>query len=161
MLPIWLPDGRLAWRTPDRRNYKIRDLQTGREEWLLKDSSVAWVISPRFAPSGDALALSDGETGLFLLTWPGRQERKLREGAFEVMGWSADSEWVYAHQRFGRNVIRVSRRTGTAEIVGSFPVGNLPQASCSLMPDDSAVICGVRESEAEAWIMEHFDPNIR
>ena len=29
--PIWLPDGRLAWQTPDRQNYRIRDLLTGRD----------------------------------------------------------------------------------------------------------------------------------
>ena len=46
--PIWLPDGRLAWQTPNGQNYRIRDLLTGRDEYLFKDSSVgAWVLTQR------------------------------------------------------------------------------------------------------------------
>ena len=50
---IWLPDGRLAWPTPDKRNYRIRDLRTGRDEYLLRDDSLGWVFHPRFSPRGD------------------------------------------------------------------------------------------------------------
>jgi TolB protein len=41
--PIWLPDGRLAWQTTDHTNYRIRDLETGREElWRTSASRKSW-----------------------------------------------------------------------------------------------------------------------
>ena len=78
--PIWLPDGRLAWQTPNGQNYRIRDLLTGRDEYLFKDSSVgAWVLDPTFSPRGDQLVLRSNRygPGLWLLSWPSRNERWL------------------------------------------------------------------------------------
>ena len=53
----WLSDGRLAWRTPDARNYRIRDLASGREELLVKNPEVGWVFEPHFSPRGDQVAV--------------------------------------------------------------------------------------------------------
>ena len=53
----WLPDGRLAWQTPDARNYRIRDLASGREELLVKNPEVGWVFEPHFSPRGDQVAV--------------------------------------------------------------------------------------------------------
>ena len=79
----WFPDGRLAWLTPDSRNFRIRDLTSGREETLVKNPKVGWVFSPRFSPRGDKVAVNwnrsrkAGQVGLWLLSWPSRGERFL------------------------------------------------------------------------------------
>ena len=167
--PVWLPDGRLAMRTPDGRNYRIRDLQTDREELLVNDPSISWVSNLSFAPTGDVLTLYQNRrkgdqvvtAALFRLTWPGRQAHKLLDGLVEAIGWSADSEWVYTFPREGRDVTRVSSRSGASEMIGSFPVGSLSESACSLTPDRSAIICSLEESESDAWLMENFDPRIR
>ena len=36
-LVTWFPDGRVAWQTPNVRNYRIRNVTTGSEEMLLAD----------------------------------------------------------------------------------------------------------------------------
>ena len=53
----WLSDGRLAWQTQDARNYRIRDLASGREELLVKNPEVGWVFEPHFSPRGDQVAV--------------------------------------------------------------------------------------------------------
>ena len=162
--PIWLPDGRLAWQTPDRQNYRIRDLLTGRDEYLFKDASVFRGVDPRFSPRGDQLVLrsdeSDGhEPGLLLLSWPSREERFLARQVWPI-GWSADGEWIYAIQPAGWALVRVSPRTDRTETIGQFPVG-LSVNTCDLTPDRDAIVCSLIERKSDAWVMENFDPDIR
>jgi len=156
--PIWLPDGRLAWQTPDRQNYRIRDLWTGRDEYLFKGASVFRGVDPRFSPRGDQLVLQY-EAGLLLLSWPSREERFLPRQVRPI-GWSADGEWIYAIQPDGRALVRVSQRTGGTETIGQFPVG-LDVGICDLMPDRDAVVCSLIERKSDAWVMENFDPDIK
>ncbi len=80
----WLPDGRLAWQTTDARNLRIRDLASGGDELLLKANSVGAVSWPRFSPRGDQVAVfwnrtntKNGPRGIWLVSWPGREERFL------------------------------------------------------------------------------------
>jgi Tol biopolymer transport system component/tRNA A-37 threonylcarbamoyl transferase component Bud32 len=170
--PIWLPDGRLAWQTPDRQNYRIRDLATGRDEYLFKDGSRFGWFDPRFSPRGDSLVLRpdwDGlawraggagvEAGLLLLSWPTREERFLARHV-EPIGWSANGEWIYAIQPGDGQVVRVSARTGETRTTGQFPAG-LRVNSCDLTPDRDAIVCSLVEPKSDAWIVEHFDPEIR
>jgi Tol biopolymer transport system component len=160
--PIWLPDGRLAWQTPDRQNYRIRDLWTGRDEYLFKDTSVgAWVFDPRFSPRGDRLVLgwNRDEPGLWLLSWPSRTERRLAP-QLRPIGWSVDGEWIYAIQPAGRAIVRVSPRTGGTETIGQFPVG-LQITTCDLTPNRDAIVCSLNDLKSDAWVMENFDPDIR
>jgi Tol biopolymer transport system component len=162
--PIWLPDGRLAWLTPDRQNYRIRDLSTGRDEYLFKETSVFRGVDPRFSPRGDQLVLgadeSDGrELGLLLLSWPSREERFLARQVRPI-GWSADGEWIYAIQPVGRALVRVSQRTEETQTIGQFPVG-LDILSCDLTPDRDAIVCSLNARKSDAWVMENFDPDIR
>ena len=102
-LLTWLPDGRLAWPTPGNQNYRIRDLRTGRDEYLLNDDSFGWVFLPQFSPRGDQVAVGwnrrmkqPSDPGLWLLSWPGREERRLTPEELVPIGWSTDGEWIYA-----------------------------------------------------------------
>jgi Tol biopolymer transport system component len=160
---LWLPDGRLAWQTPDQQNYRIRDLWTGRDEYLFKDQSGGRWVDPRFSPRGDQLVLSDRhQGGLLLLSWPGREERFL-ERHVRPIGWSKDGEWIYAivaTQYRGGTLVRMSSRTFGTETIGQFPVG-LVVNGCDLMPDRDATVCSLTELKLDAWVMENFDPDIR
>jgi Tol biopolymer transport system component len=166
--PIWLPDGRLAWPTPDVRNYRIRDLQTGSDEHLLKDDSIGWVFNPRFSPRGDQVVVwwnrrvkQPYDPGLWLLSWPGREERRLNSENLMPIGWSADGDWIYATPFAGPAIVRVSTRTGKTERVGQFPVGTLENNRCDLTPERSAIICSLTEQKSDVWMMENFDPEVR
>jgi Tol biopolymer transport system component len=163
-LVTWLPDGRLAWQTADARNYKIRDLETGKDELLMKEPLVGWVFMPRFSPEGDRVAVyrnRPGDRGLWTLSWPGRQERLLAPGTISPDGWSPDGEWIYGHERDSASIVKVSVRTGTVEQVGTFPVGWLGTNVCNLSPDGHTLICSLAETKADAWVIDHFDPRAR
>jgi serine/threonine protein kinase/WD40 repeat protein len=166
----WLSDGRLAWQTSDARNYRIRDLASGREELLVKNPEVGWVFEPHFSPRGDQVAVfwnraegTELERGLWLLSWPGREARKLAPNLWPF-GWSVNGDWIYAYEASTSAVVRVSPRTSTIEPVGSFPQGTLevPEVSdCSLTPDRQAIVCAVSEKYADAWIVDDFDPDVQ
>jgi Tol biopolymer transport system component len=174
-LVTWLPDGRLAWQTPDAQNYRIRNLRTGREELLVKDPSVGWVFDPEFSPSGDQVAVFYNRKdrtaslfnfvlgrGLWTLSWPAREERFLAP-ELSPAGWSPDGQWIYALATSGHPaIVRVSARTGTVEPVGTIPVGS-PRpwgelGGCDVTPDGRAVVCSVGAVNADAWQIEGFDP---
>jgi serine/threonine protein kinase len=158
----WLPDGRLAWPVPGARNYRIRDLATGREENLLTDESRGWLIRVRFSPLGDRLAAfwnrpTEGR-GLWTLTWPGREPRFLALDLWPV-GWSADGQWIYAHKHGDGVMLRVSPISGKAERVGAFP-GMTQEGGCDLTPDRHAIVCSLLERHSDAWLVERFDPEV-
>jgi Tol biopolymer transport system component len=167
-LLAWLPDGRLAWQTPDARNYRIRDLKTGREERLVENESVGWVFQPRYSAAGTEVVVDwnrrvNGAPGLWVMTWPGREARQIGP-LLQPIGWSADGQWIYAAPRSGRALVRVSPRTGTSEPVGAFPLGSLGQpgqGGCALAPDRTSIICSLIEQTSDAWLVLDFDPELR
>lgn len=162
--PRWLPDGRLAWQTPNGRDHRIRDMTTGREEWLVGNDA-GWTFEPHFSPNRDLIAFhwnrgapSAKDSGLWLLSWPGRQRRLLAVGLFPL-GWSSDGRWVYAFRGLHqiRTVLRVSVATGAVETVASFPRGYFSQEMCTQTPDRRALICAMTESSRDAWVIDGFD----
>jgi Tol biopolymer transport system component len=161
----WFPDGRLAWQTSDVRNYRIRDLASGHDELLVKNPEVGWIFEPTFSPQGDQVAVFwnriDGpqqRRGLWVLSWPSREARLIAPD-FVPFGWSEDSDWIYAFEHSMSTIVRVSPRTTKIEPLGSFPRGHLFAKSCSLTPDRQATVCSLYESVADAWIVDHFDPD--
>jgi Tol biopolymer transport system component/tRNA A-37 threonylcarbamoyl transferase component Bud32 len=160
----WWPDGRLLWQTADARNFRIRDLKSGRDEMLVKDESRGWVFEPHLSPRSDRVAVfwnrSDGRRGLWVLSWPGREERYLAPH-LRPQGWSQDGQWIYAHSDSGRTIVKIHADSGKSEPVATLPAGSLQGNTCSLTPDRQALICSVSEAKADAWLMEHFDPTPR
>ena len=164
---VWLPDGRLAWPTSDARNYRIRDLAGGQEELLVKNPEAGWVFDPTFSPQADQVAVhwnrTDGpqrRRGLWVLSWPAREERFIAPNLRPV-GWSENGDWIYAFEDSKSEIVKVSPRTTKIEPVGTFPRGQLFGGSCSLTPDRQATVCSLFEGVTDAWIVDHFDPDIQ
>jgi WD40 repeat protein len=163
----WLPDGRLAWRTPDGVNYRIRDLASGHEELLMRPEFGGYPSYPHFSPNNEQVAIFwiTGRSGLYVLSWPSRVPRLLAPDLAPI-GWSQDGEWIYAlravqpfkAQNSTSALWRVSSRTSSVEAIGSFPIGYLTRGACSLTPDRPAVICALAEENSDAWIIDDFDP---
>jgi serine/threonine protein kinase/Tol biopolymer transport system component len=164
----WLADGRLLWTVPGSQNYVIRDLQSGKEELLLSQpkapiKSLGWLGDLRVSPNGNQIAVwwnrpGDTEDGMWLLEWPSRESRMLVPGDHYPAGWSADGQFIYGFEYLGRNVVKVSATTGKAQPIGAFPVGALE--GCDVSPDAKIVICAVRETKSDAWLVENFDPKL-
>jgi serine/threonine protein kinase/Tol biopolymer transport system component len=159
--PIWLADGRLAWQTPDRQNYRIRDLATGRDEYLFTDSVKTFVSDLVFSPNGDHIAMRkyDEESGLWVMSWPGRQVRALAWHT-TPFGWSADGEWIYAVSYPGPAIVRVSSKTGAQQRIEHFPVP-LQANVCDVTPKRDAIVCGIVDEKSDAWMMQDFDRDVR
>jgi eukaryotic-like serine/threonine-protein kinase len=163
--PVWLPDGRLAWQTPDRQNYNIRDLATGRDEYLLsevvKSTSVSELV---FSPRGDQVAMHWDWSGpaLWLVSWPGRLVRRLAPH-MTPFGWSVDGEWIYgvAYVPYpGPAIVRVSSKTGTLQRIKHVPIP-LQATVCDLTSKGEAVVCSFAEEKSDAWMMQDFDRDAR
>jgi DNA-binding winged helix-turn-helix (wHTH) protein/Tol biopolymer transport system component len=158
----WVSDTRLAWSTPDKRNFHIRDITTGREELLVKDPLVGWVHYPRFSPRGDRVAVfwdRGGYRGLWLLSWPGRVERLLAPDLFPI-GWTPDGRWIYAYRFDSREVVRVAVETGRVESVTRFPMGSLNWRACDFSESKDILVCSLDETKSDAWLIENFDPHV-
>ena len=164
---MWLPDGRLAWPTSDARNYRIRDLASGQEELLVENPEVGWVFDPAFSPQGDQVALywnrTDGaqrRRGLWVLSWPAREERFIAPN-LRPAGWSEKGDWIDAFEDSKSEIVKVSLRTAKIESVGAFPRGQLSGGSCGLTHDRQAIVCSLFEGVTDAWIVDHFDPDVQ
>ena len=161
--PIWLADGRLAWQTPDRQNYRIRDLATGRDDYLFTDSVSTGVSDVVFSPKGDHIAMRryQEESGLWLMPWPGRQARHLASH-MTPFGWSADGEWIYAisYPYPGPAIVRVSSKSSARQRIEHLPVP-LHANVCDLTPKRDAIVCSIVEEKSDAWMMQDFDRDAR
>ena len=165
----WLPDGRLAWRTADGVNYRIRDLANGHEELLMRSNLGGYPSYPHFSPNNEQVAIYwiTSRSGLYVLSWPSREPRFIAPNLAPI-GWSQDGEWIYALQAMApykaqnstSALMRVSPRTSRVERIGSFPTGSLRRGSCSLTPDRQAIVCALAEENSDAWIIDDFEPDI-
>ena len=165
----WLADGRLLWTVPGSENYVIRDLQSGKEELLLSQPKdphrVAWMAGgfARLAERQAARGLVEpsratprmgcgSSTGL----------RETRACSFRAITILLDGPPTGSSssgiEYLGRDVVRVSTATGKAQPIGAFPQGALE--GCDVSPDAKIVICAVRETKSDAWLVENFDPKL-
>jgi serine/threonine protein kinase len=159
----WAPDGRVMWqqRTPEKGiNYRLRDLATGAEELLTRDSA-SFVSSPRFAPDGRRVVFQWGRvpstrTGLWLLDWPARTEHRFGNLSGRVLGWSAGGEALYVipfpSARVRSGIYRLSADSGAAELVTTVPSGGI--VSGSVIPGESSIVASIRERGGDAWTID-------
>ena len=168
----WTPDGRVAWQQltgQNYLNYRIRDLTSGREEFLAKEGSHGWIFEPKFSPRGDRVAVywnrpHRERVGLWALSWPDRGEQYLKESA-SPLGWSPDGHWIYAlsvkmPEVGAQDILRISARTGESQIVASMPTGTIDRSG-DVMPDGRHVVCSVKEYKSDAWLIENFGSSLR
>jgi Tol biopolymer transport system component len=157
----WMPDGKLLWQLPGSHDYAIHDLASGARETLAgRASDRQWTADARFAPRGDRLALwinrGSDKTALTVMRWPERTEESILDGPFFPAGWSPAADWVYAYEYLGRQVVRVPAAGGKPQPIGRFPSGAIE--GCSVTADGRTILCGVGETNSDAWLVENFDP---
>ena len=158
----WLPDGRLIWLAPGGRDYRITDVTSGRQENVITDTVVGMPGDARVSPSGSDIAIwwnrTDVKTsGLWTIGWPDRTPRLVKPGPYRPSAWSPDGRYIYVYEWGGQTVARVTAATGEMQTIGKFPVGTLE--GCSVTRDGQAVVCSLRETKSDAWLVEHFDPD--
>ena len=167
----WLPDGRVLdpagfkeLRDPRSKVRRPRVALQG----MGRSETVARMVarSERFPRNGHQLALwwqparmGEQDDGLWLMEWPSRAARKLLVGDHDPAGWK--------HQTTGRSMpmsisVGVSSefppQRARRSPLDSFPQGALE--GCDVSPDAKIVICAVRETKSDAWLVENFDPKL-
>jgi Tol biopolymer transport system component len=166
----WTPDGQIAWQEPEPgnfANYRIRNLVNGQES-LLADASVGgWLLGLRFSPRGDEVAVSWNRRphqALYVLSWPGRAEHFVKTG-MSPLGWSPDGRWIYASADVNHKEIwLVSPTTGEARLLVTLPSGEIVETDGDggdVTQDGRYLILSVHERQADAWLIENFDPRVK
>ncbi len=164
LLTAWTPDGRLMWQevtSMNQMNYRIRDLSTGQDSFLLPGSRYGWVFLPEFAPGGKELAVfwnrTGGPRGLYVFSWPALVPRLMTTATYWPMGWSADGGAVIAADE--RGVWSVSTRNGQSSPLSREPLAS--EDGGDVTPDGHYFVSSVSAGTADAWLIEHFDPQAR
>jgi hypothetical protein len=168
----WLGNDRVIWQTAGSHNYAVQSLDSAQYELMLQGTAAehesGWLSELHAARSGTRIAYwwnspnGEDEDGLWTLAWPSRERTRVIAGNIYPAGWSADDRVLWAFDYLGREVHRINARTGKAEKMGALPQGAID--SCDTFPNGNAVICAVRESRSDAWIIENFErglPNPR
>ncbi len=144
-----VPDGRLAWQTPDARNYRIRDLASGREELLVKNPEVGCVFQPHFSPRGDQVAVTGTgrrgtkDTARNLGAFVARPRGAVARAESLAHRMVGNGEWIYAYEASTSAVVRVSPRTIQDRAGWKLPQGTLGISDCSLTPDRQSIVCAL------------------
>ncbi len=77
-------------------------------------------------------------------------------GDYYPAGWSPDGQSIFGFEYLGRRLVRVSTASRKAQPIGAFPQGAVE--GCDVSPDAKTVVCAVRETKSDAWLVENFDP---
>jgi len=163
LLTAWTPDGRVMWQevTMNQMNYRIRDLSSGHDTFLLPGNRYGYLFLPEFAPSGKELAVfwnrDGGRRGLYVLSWPALVPRLLTGATYWPIGWSADGAAVIAAGE--RRVWLVSTRNGQSRPLTHAPLARDDQGDVT--PNGKYLVSSVTAGTADAWLIEHFDPQAR
>ena len=179
-LVLWTPDGRIAWQQTTAGkflNYRIRDLSSGQESFLAKDTSGGWIFFPVFSPQRDRIAVAWNSIrkrpppeakpyglGMWLISWPERVETFLREGV-TPLGWSLDGQSIYAASTVEEqpSIWVVSATTGESRLLADVPgvAGDRSSDGAGdVTPDGKELVLAIQERKADVWLVENFDPRV-
>ncbi|MCK5606483.1 hypothetical protein KAR91_31565, partial [Candidatus Pacearchaeota archaeon] len=172
----WFPGEKIIYLNPDHRNLFILNPDTEEENPLLHDDSVGWVISPRYSPDAQKVAVywwrpstsSDGLNGLWVIPLEDSSQAFYLEEDAHPIGWSADGSWIYAAERMARilKILKVSIKGNQTQTVLTtpFPIEKgvpLLWEQMSVTADEKKFVFSVERSHSDVWIVENFDPEIK
>jgi hypothetical protein len=141
----------------DDRRTKISDssLRTGRDGFLVRGGTAGYIFDPLFSPRRTAWRSTGTERktpGLRLLSWPSRDERFLRVCRLSAGGRRLDLRTIGLRP----DDLPSLCDNRCVEPVTVLPTGSLQADSvCSVTRDGAAIICGISDSKAGAWMIEN------
>lgn len=165
----WNPGKSILYQLPGNRNFHVLNPSTGKESPLIKDDSIGWVFLPRYSPDGDRILVHwnrPPERGLWIISLVDSTHKLLRKGRVVPIGWSHDSEWIYAVDSVGERIIilKISLEDGRENIIldtlFSQEKGRIALFYVSMTPDGKSFVFPALKSLSDIWVVENFDPDI-
>jgi Tol biopolymer transport system component len=167
----WAPGSRILYQRQGNSNFHFIDPETEDETPLIDESAgtdaasdplmfFSWMFSPEYSPDGDLVAINcrcpDGE-GIWIVSVENGSRSLIYEGSEALpVGWSADGSSVFVMKPGKRDLVRVPASGGIPQPVMDLPFDNV--SGVDITPDATRIVCNVPESQADAWLVENFDP---
>ncbi|MCK4753648.1 MAG: hypothetical protein KAS58_00360, partial [Calditrichia bacterium] len=172
----WSPGNYILYQHSDEQNYQILDPQTGYERPLVvTNNSDSYMIHARSSPDGKNVVVpwvrEEGQK-LWLISLEDTSKTCLQDqnaaDTWSPLLWSADGTWLYVVQ-IGRRKIKILNvpvNGDKPKIFAELPFESLYSKTglgsdaITMTPDGSLIVCSVRESISDIWVLENFDPEV-
>jgi hypothetical protein len=165
--PLWPPDGRIAYQSPDIRSFRVLDPLT-EEDGIPLEPGDAFVLAVAVSRDGRDLAVllnheedRRGVHRLWRLSLGDGSRQLLAEGSYGPIAWSQDGQWVYLVQSDavqGRRLHRVHRDGGEPVALRTLSPHD-PNLEVFLSHDERSLTYTLTEERSDIWIVEDFDPD--
>ncbi len=166
----WAPGRSLLHQSEGDQGYVILDPRSGRARPLVVNDSLGPMFDARYSPDGNLVAVDwnrfredeqgrwINESGLWVISPRDSTQTFVAPGRyFHLVGWSADSRWIYARSHEGASIVRIEVATGEIDTIAQLPFNNL--ISAAMTTDGTRFVCEVGEAQADVWLVEDFDPD--
>ena len=165
-LLAWSPGSDILYLRPGHRNHHLLDPST-EEEWpLVKNDSVGYMFYPEYSPDGKKVAVSwrrliSQKSGIWIISLKDSSQFLAHPRYLMPIQWSADGNWIYAwdHKARSPEILMVNASNGEAKTFLTLPFKDI--RSISMCPDGKKIVVTVSETQSDAWLVEHFDPEVK
>jgi serine/threonine protein kinase/Tol biopolymer transport system component len=162
----WAPLEMILIQDVGNRNFYKLDPKSEKVELLLPDDSMGWAFVP--TPSmryGVAIDWNQVEDGIWCVSLDGAQRTRVIKGdepgdysSLEPLCWSDDEEHLYWRGN-GRYILKTSRDGSVTDTV--LDLGPDASYAVTMTRDAAQVFTIKREATMDAWLIEHFDPDVK
>ena len=163
----WAPAAKLLYQVPDDQNYHILDPVTENESPLLAGVLNGWQYNPRPSPDGSLVAVWWNRTdslpdGIWIISTIDGSRRHLQPG-FHPIKWNLRWDALFALPTDpgggpANEIFLIPVSGGDPEPYVTLPFQVLSR-DLDITPDGLRIVAAVEESQADAWIVENFDPS--
>ena len=165
LVTAWAPGPFILYQRSGNRSFNVLNNETEYERPLVRDDSIGWIFSPCYSPDGERVAIywnRSGSEGIYVISLRDSSEVLLKQGGLEPLGWSRDSNWIYAADRtgilkisvFARETVRLPDFTSWKNVRAMLDEG---QPVIHMNRDGKSFVVAVREEQSDVWIAENFD----
>ena len=164
----WAPGPNIIYQLTDDQNYRVLDPSTGDEELLITGLLNGWQYNPRPSPDGSQVAIHWNRTdslpdGIWLVSTSDGSPSLFAAG-YHPVNWNARGDALYAMaddptSSASSEIFLVPLSGRGAELYVSLPFSAFSR-HVDITPDGLNVVAQVEESQADAWIVVNFDPEV-
>jgi Tol biopolymer transport system component len=156
----WSPQDRILYHRPGNRNFFWLDPASGAEQPLVKNDSVGWMFTPIPSPDGKNVAVfwnRKPQRGTFLISLEDTSQVPTGPPGGWPLGWSPQATALYVIGESPHQIYRVPTQRGEGVVIGTSP---FKDATCEARERlrRLVLVCNVKESVSDVWVMENFDP---